>query len=162
MERYFKFALVALGLLLIQTVFIPLLSLRGFIPDILVIWVVYVALRRGQMEAMVIGFLVGLLQDFTTTQFFGLAALSQTVCGFVGGYFFNENKTEQTLGSYRFVLIVLLCSMIHNIIYFMIFFQGSELPVFGTTLQFGFLTTLYTGLLSLLPMFAFSKKYLTA
>lgn len=159
MERYVRSSLTALILLLLQTTIVPYLSLEGYQPDLLMIWVVFIAIRRGQVEAAVSGFAVGLLQDLTTTQFFGLAALAKTVSGFAAGYFFNENTTEQTLATYRFVLILLLASMIHNIVYYMIFLQGTEVPLVGTTLRTSFVTALYTGLFGLLPMFASARKY---
>ncbi|MGH2568118.1 MAG: rod shape-determining protein MreD [Bacteroidota bacterium] len=159
MNQYLRSSLVALALLLLQTTFIPFLSLGEYLPDVLLIWVVFIAVRRGQVEAAISGFAVGLAQDLVTTQFLGLAALAKTVSGFAAGYFFNENKTEITLSSYRFVLIVLLASMIHNIVYFMIFLQGVEAPLIVTTLRFSILTGLYTSLLSFLPMFLFARKY---
>lgn len=159
MNRYLRSSLAALALLLSQAIFIPFLSLGGYVPDVLLIWVVYIALRRGQVEAAISGFAIGLLQDLTTTQFFGLAALAKTVAGFTAGYFFNENKTEQTLSSYRFVLITSLASMIHCILYYMIFFQGAEVSLVAATLRLGFFTALYTSLISLLPMFVFARKY---
>jgi len=159
MEQYLRPALVALLLLLLQTTVVPFLSFGGYVPDLLLVWVVYIAIRRGQIEAAVSGFLIGLLQDVTTTQFFGLAALAKTVGGFAAGYFFNENKTEQTLGTYRFVMIILLASLIHNILYYMIFFQGTEVSLVLTTLRFSILTGLYTSLLGFLPMFVFARKH---
>ena len=159
MEYYLRSALIALGLLILQTTFIPFLSVGGFLPDLFVIWVVYVAIRRGQLEAAVAGFAVGLLQDAVTTQFFGLAALSKTVCGFAAGYFYNENNTEHTLGSYRFILIVLLCSLIHNFIYYGIFLQGVQDSVLATMLEFSLATSVYTGIVSVLPMFTFVRKF---
>jgi rod shape-determining protein MreD len=159
MERYVRSSLTALVLLLLQTTIVPFLSLEGYQPDLLMIWVVYIAIRRGQVEAAVSGFAVGLLQDLTTTQFFGLAALAKTVGGFAAGYFFNENKTEQTLATYRFVLILLVASMIHNILYFLIFLQGTEAALVGSTLRMSVLTALYTGLFGLFPMFASARKY---
>lgn len=162
MERYLRSVLVALALVIIQTTFIPYISLSGYVPDLFIPWMVYLALRRGQMEATASGFAVGVLQDIITTKFFGLAALSKTIGGFIAGYFFNENTTEQTLGSYRYVLIVVVCSLVHNFIYFAIFFQGIEGSVFLSTLQATIATTLYTGAISVLPMFAFSQKYSTS
>jgi rod shape-determining protein MreD len=159
MEHYIRSALIALALLLLQTTFIPFLSVAGFLPDLLLIWVVYIAVTRGQMEAAVTGFVVGLLQDVVTMQFFGLTALTKTVAGFVAGYFFNENSTEQTLGSYRFLMIILLSSFVHNVIYYGIFLQGIQDAVFTTTLEFSIATSVYTGLLSVLPMFTFVRKY---
>ena len=159
MEHYIRSALIALALLLLQTTFIPFLSVDGFLPDLLLIWVVYIAVTRGQTEATVTGFVVGLLQDVITMQFFGLTALTKTVAGFVAGYFFNENSTEQTLGSYRFLMIILLSSFVHNILYYGIFLQGIQDAVFTTTLEFSIATSVYTGLLGVLPMFTFVRKY---
>ena len=53
MEYYVRSAVLALGLLILQTTFIPFLSIGGFLPDLFVIWIVYVAIRRGQLEASV-------------------------------------------------------------------------------------------------------------
>ncbi len=159
MERYLRSAFVLIILLVVQTVFVPFMILRGVVPDVLLIWVVYIALRRGQVEATVVGFIVGLLQDVTATQFLGLAALAKTIAGFAAGYFYNENQTEQTLSSYRFVMIVVVCSLIHNVVYFTIFLQGAGVPLVSTMLQFSFTTALYTSALSFLPMFAFARKY---
>jgi rod shape-determining protein MreD len=159
MEHYIRSALVALALLLLQTTFIPYLSIGGFLPDIFLIWVVYVAIRRGQMEATITGFAVGLLQDAVSMQFFGLSALTKTIAGFVAGYFFNENSTEQTLGSYRFLTILLLSSFVHNIIYYGVFLQGIQDSVFTTMIEFSVFTGLYTVLVGMFPMFTFVRKY---
>jgi rod shape-determining protein MreD len=161
MEHRFRSILIVLGLLLLQTTFVPLLSLGGMVPDLLLIWVVYTGLKRGQVETTIAGFAVGLLQDLVSTQFFGLAALSKTVAGFLSGYFYNENKTDQALGTYRFLLVVGLCSVAHNILYFLIFLQGTEIaPILATT-QFTLATTAYTMAVSALPMFAFSRRLAT-
>jgi rod shape-determining protein MreD len=162
MERFLRSAGIVLVLLVVQTTFIPYVSVSGFLPDVFLPWLVYLALRRGQTEATVYGFGVGFLQDITATKFLGLAALSKTICAFAAGYFFNENTTEQTLGSYRYVLIVLLCSFIHDLIYFTVFFQGSEELVIGHVLQFSVASTIYTGIISLLPMFGFSQRFSTS
>jgi rod shape-determining protein MreD len=159
MEHYLRSALVALALLLLQTTFIPFLSIGGFLPDVFLIWVVYVAIRRGQMEATITGFVVGLLQDAVSMQFFGLGALTMTVAGFVAGYFFNDNSTEQTLGSYRFLTILALSSFVHNVLFYGVFLQGIQDSVFTTTIEFSIFTSLYTVLLGVFPMFTFVRKY---
>ena len=161
MQPYIRSALVVLGLLLLQTTFLPFITLGRYLPDLFIIYLMYIALRRGQIEATISGFIIGLLQDIITTQFFGLAALSKTIAGFVAGYFFNENTAEQTLGSYRFVLLVALCSVVHNLMYFIIFFQGSGGFVLFSTIESTIGMTLYTCVISVLPMFFFSRKYNT-
>jgi len=159
MEHYTRSALAVLALLLLQTTFVPFLSIGGFLPDPLLLWVVYVAIRRGHMEATITGFLVGLLQDAVSMQFFGLSALTKTIAGFVAGYFFNDNSTEQTLGSYRFLTILFLSSFVHNIVYYGIFLQGIQDSVFSTMIEFSLVTSLYTVVVGVFPMFTFVRKY---
>lgn len=161
MQPYIRSAFVVLGLLLLQTTFLPFVALSGYLPDLFILYLVYIALRRGQIEATISGFVIGLLQDIVTTQFFGLAALSKTIAGFVAGYFYNENTAEQTIGSYRFVLLVALCSVVHDCIYFVIFFQGNNGPVFFPTIEHTIGLTLYTCVIGVLPMFYYSRKFNT-
>ena len=161
MQPYIRSALVVIGLLLLQTTFLPFIALGGYLPDLFILYLVYIALRRGQIEATISGFIIGLLQDIITPQFFGLAALSKTIAGFVAGYFFNENTAEQTLGSYRYVLLVALCSVVHDLLYFIIFLQGTGGSVFISTIEYTMGMTLYTCIISVLPMFFYSRKYNT-
>lgn len=156
--RHFRYALLTLVLLVLQTQVIRLLTLEGIAPDLLTIWIVYLALREGQLTATLWGFAIGLMVDLTTGNFIGLTALSKTVCGFTAGYFYNENKIPLTLGSYRFIIIVLIASLVHNTLYFIIFTQGSEVGLLRAVLQVGLATTLYTATVTLIPMFAFARR----
>jgi len=162
MEHYLRSAAIAILLLLVQTTFMPFVALGGILPDLFILWLVYIAVRRGQIEAMLTGFGAGLLQDVVSTKFFGLAVLSKTVSSFAAGYFFNENTAEQTLGSYRYLSIVGLCSLLHNLIYFVIFLQGTEGPWLSSLIILCLSTTLYTVVVSVIPMFAFSQKFSTS
>ncbi len=159
MQTHIRSTVIVIGLVLLQTTFIPFISLSGYLPDLFILYLVYIAVRRGQIEATISGFIIGLLQDIITIKFFGLAAISKTIAGFMTGYFFNENTIEQTLGSYRFLLLIGMCSVVHNIVYFTIFFQGSENSVFFSTLESTFGMTLYTCIIGILPMFFFSRKF---
>ncbi len=157
-SRQFKYFLVALILIVIQTQIVRLLSLEGITPDILTIWIVYLALKNGQFAATIWGFAVGLLFDLTTGSFIGLSALTKTVCGFTAGFFYSENKTPLTLGSYRYLVIVLIASLVQNTLYFLIYTQGSEIGLLRAVFQVGLATTFYTATLTLIPMFAFARR----
>ena len=158
MQRYLRFALITLGIITLQTTIIPFTSIANIIPDLLLIWIVYVAITEGQVTATLIGFLIGLTVDFISGQFLGLSALSKTIAGFLAGYFYHENKIDITLGNYQFLVITGIITMIHNIIYFGIFVQGSEISLFIAIFRFGLLSTLYTTTMALLPYFIFSRK----
>lgn len=159
-SRFSKYFFLTLFFVLLQTKFLQLLSLQGIIPDILTIWIVYIALKEGQLPATVWGFCIGLFFDLVTGNFIGLAAFTKTIAGFVAGYFHNENKTPVTLSSYRFLIVVLVVSFIHNVIYFLLYTRGTEIGIVQAMFQIGLATTFYTTTWSLLPMFAFSRKYL--
>lgn len=158
MRDHIKYFFISLLLIIIQSQAMKLLSLEGLTPDILTIWIVYIALRHGHPASTIWGFGIGLLFDLVTGNFIGISALTKTICGFVAGYFYNENKTVMLLSSYRFVVIILIVSFIQNIVYFVIFTQGSDIGLLRAILEFGLATTLYTAIVSLLPMFMFSRK----
>lgn len=157
MAEKIRYGLITVVLILLQTTFIRFISIGGVTPDAMVVWLVYLALRYGQIHATVAGFILGFVMDIIGGDFLGLSALSKTVCGFIAGYFYDENKTTQTLASHRFALIVLFTSLAHNVIYFTIFVQGSELPFWKTLAFFGVTTSIYTSALSLLPIFGYSR-----
>lgn len=161
MSRHLKYVFFTIVLLLVQSKMMTLLTLEGITPDLLTIWVVYLALKEGQLAAMPWGFGIGLAFDLLTGNFIGLSALTKTIAGFTAGYFYNENKTPLILGSYRFLVIVLIVSLIHNTVYFLIFTQGTEIGMMRAFFQVGLATTFYTATLTLLPMLAFARKYIT-
>lgn len=150
---------ISLFLVVLQTQVMRLFTIEGVTPDLLLIWIVYLALRHGQMTGMLWGFAIGLVFDFVTGNFIGLSAMTKTLGGFSAGYFFNENKTHLTLRSYQFIVIVLVASIIHNTIYFILFTQGSDFSFFRAIFRYGITTALYTSIVTLLPMFRFARKY---
>ncbi len=158
MQQYLRYTLATVILLILQTTIIPFASIANIVPDILIVWVVFVAIKLGQIPATVAGFLVGISIDLVSGHFIGLSALSKTIAGFFAGYFYNENKTDYTIGNYQFLIIVGLSSLFHNIVYFVIFVQGSEIGFWSAIFRFGLFSTIYTIAFAVLPMLAFSRK----
>lgn len=161
MNLRLTYGLAALALLLLQTTFVPLIGIRGFTPDLLLLWLLAYGIRRGRLEGTLAGFIIGVLQDLATTQFFGLAALSKSVAGFVAGTFSNENTAGQTLGSYRFILMAAMVDAFHNLVYYFVFYQGIDGSLFAATLWSTLGTSVYTGVFAVFPMFAFARRFRT-
>lgn len=112
-------------LLIIQSNIIPLLSIYGVIPDLILILLVYFTLRLGQMHGTILGFIYGFFLDLITGNIFGSAMIAKTLSGFVAGYFYNENKLDVYFKSFIFSLIVLLSATIDSFIFS--FFSSVEL-----------------------------------
>jgi rod shape-determining protein MreD len=156
MQRAIGYILVSLLLLLLSTTLVKFLAISEIVPDILLVWIVYVAIREGQIAGMTAGFLLGLVVDLLSGPdgMTGVSALAKTVAGFLAGYFYNENKTLQTLGGYQFIVAIGVVSLVHNVIYFLIFLQGTDMSWWRMIL-------VYTAAIGLLPMFAIARKYLS-
>lgn len=154
----FRTGLMSFLLIALQSTLVNYLALGGIAPDLLLIWVVIIALREGQLKGTIWGFAIGLVADLVSGGFLGLSALTKTIGGFIAGYFYNENKTRQTLGSYRLLAIMLFVGLVHNILYFIIFTRGAEISIADAVLRFGLISTLYTTTVTILPLLAFSRK----
>ena len=89
MDRELKTIVVASLLLgaavLIQSTLLRWVTVRGVKPDLALIVLVFVAVRRGSMSAQVPGFLSGLLQDVLSLAPLGFNALLRTLLGFFYG-----------------------------------------------------------------------------
>ncbi|MEW6511157.1 MAG: rod shape-determining protein MreD [Bacteroidota bacterium] len=156
-------ASLTLLFLLLQTTLARYLAVGGLPPDLTLIWIVYLAVRRGQIAATLAGFASGLVLDLMSGHdgMLGLAALCKTAAGFLAGYFYNENKTLQTLSTYRFLLILAFVAIVHNLLYFTIFLQGSEISWWGAAAFYGVPSAAYTAAMGLLPMFVFARRFLS-
>jgi rod shape-determining protein MreD len=159
MLEYLKYAGILLVLIILQKTLIGFIDVTSYkiTPDIVMVGLVYVGINRGKVTGSVSGFLSGLVLDLFSFSFIGLMALSKCAAGFISGYFNNENKLERYLGSYIFILIVFLCSLINNIIYYTIYFQGSNLTYSDILLRYVIPTAIYTAIFSLFPII-FAKR----
>ena len=155
-----KYAGLLVVLIIIQKTLIWLIAVTSYeiTPDIVLIGLVYISIREGKITGTVSGFAAGLLMDVLSFSFLGLMALSKCIAGFIGGYFNSENKVERYLKSYIFALIVFLCSLVNNLIYFTIYFQGTTLTFPDIVLRYIVPSALYTAFISILPIVFLKRK----
>jgi rod shape-determining protein MreD len=158
MIKNFLFPLILfIPLLILQLTVIPLISYTNIVPDLIVLPVIYYAVKKGQKFGMLLGFIFGFLFDVFSGGLIGPAMFSKTVAGFIAGYFYNENKIELTLGSAFFMVIVLLCSSVDSLFY-SIFSVTENLNTFSTFLvRRSIFPGLYTSAFSL-PSIIYNNK----
>lgn len=160
MRKTLSLAVISLIFIVVHTSLARYMSIGNAIPDIVLIWVVYLAISQGQLIATIAGFGAGVMLDLLSGQdgMLGLSALCKTLSGFLAGYFFNENKTQQTLSTWRFVLIVLVVALLHDAIYFLIFLVGTDIGWARAIALHGIPSALYTTGLGVVPMAILRRK----
>jgi len=143
--RFVKYLLLFLSLLLLQTTLLPLMSIGGLVPDIVLIGVIILGIRQGAVAAILAGCLAGFAEDAFVTRLFGLSSLANAFAGFVAGYFSREKvkyNLQVTLG------VVLATALVHDVIYFFIYTLGTSVGFFRMLLRYVVPTSFYTLILA--------------
>ncbi len=159
--KNFRYAVFTVLIVVLQTALSRYINIGGIAPDILAIWVTYLALKEGRLSGTIWGFFVGLGLDLMSGSLIGLSALTKTIGGFTAGYFYDDSKLKHTLGTYRFLLIVFLSSFVQHLVYFVVFTRGSDINIITAIVEFGVTTTLYTTLVSLFPVMIVARRSAT-
>lgn len=127
-----------------QIIFVPQIALSGVSPDLLLILVVYATILKGRDFGMVFGAIIGLTFDLATGSLLGSSMFAKVLASFIIGYFYNNNKSELLIKSYRFALLVFLAGVINAFSYalitnftltnglFSLFVYAAVLPAFYT------------------------------
>ncbi|MGD8307186.1 MAG: rod shape-determining protein MreD [Ignavibacteria bacterium] len=139
--------------LLLQISVVPLIAISGIIPDFILITLVYYSITRNQLYGTILGAFCGLLVDLVTGGLLGSYMLSKTLAGFVAGYFSGETKKDSSTTTYRFLLIVLLCATLDDVVFS--FFSTFDIQTNMITLLFeqALIPSLYTAAVSVLIIF---------
>jgi rod shape-determining protein MreD len=92
------------------------------VPDLVLVGVVLMGIKRGRMEGMISGFVAGIILDMMSGSFLGLLSLIYTIMGFASGFFREPKDKEKVLTRKQFILLISIISIISNFIYYQIYF----------------------------------------
>jgi rod shape-determining protein MreD len=150
--RYTTYTMVALLLAVLDVILLDFISVGGLTPDLLLILVVWITLSEGQFVGLFAAFACGILYDVISVDIIGSNALAKVVVALIAGWFWKENSVQQNIGSYRFLIIVLISSIVHNLIYFFMYIKYSEINFLPFFLKYGIAISLYTTVFAIFPM----------
>jgi rod shape-determining protein MreD len=147
----FKWSALFIVSFTLQTTLIPVLTVFGIRPDLLMVALFLLAVRTGQMTAIWVGFFLGLSQDLYTPSVLGQNALSKAVAGFFAG-FFNERVMRLDPLVQMVLLFLMFC--IHDTLFYLI--QAAKNGGGGNVIVQGLLTSaapraVYSMLFAILP-----------
>jgi len=122
MNRYIRvFILILLPWLAIflQSTIFSTYSIKGTVPDLVLVFVTFFALINGAEKGTVYGFLCGLLEDLVLGRFIGMNALAKAftayILGKVQGNVFKENLLVGVLGVLMATCINTLCMFLMSL-----------------------------------------------
>lgn len=110
----FIWAILFIVCFVLQTTLVPVITVFGIQPDLTMIALLILSLRRGSMSGLWVGFALGLAQDLYSPSILGQHALAKTVVGFCIGLF-NERVMSTDPLIKLAILLVAFC--IHDSIF---------------------------------------------
>lgn len=144
MMNYLKPILYFIPLLLIQLVVVPLISIYGIVPNLILLVAVYYALLGGQIYGMILGFIFGFFFDLFSGGILGASMLSMTIASFAIGYFYNENRVDTNTASYFFLIVLFIAAFINSLVYSFAGNFNPEMKFTALLLEGALLPAVYT------------------
>jgi rod shape-determining protein MreD len=117
--RFILLALLPLLAIFLQSTLFASYSIKGVVPDMVLIFVIFYALLNGAEKGARYGLICGLLEDLYTGRFIGINALSKAatayIIGKLQGRVFAENVVVGIIG-------VILGSLLNACLFFILAF----------------------------------------
>ncbi|MDR0800103.1 MAG: rod shape-determining protein MreD [Endomicrobium sp.] len=121
MKKLVSYLLFYVVSCLIQFFFGRYINVCGIFPNFILIFIIYLGLSKGIVNAQLTGFLFGLTWDVFSTDVFGIRAVMFTVIGYFAGRFCRDFDREKTFTQF---IIVFFAGIVYwagfSLIYFVI------------------------------------------
>ncbi|MCL5268052.1 MAG: rod shape-determining protein MreD [Bacteroidetes bacterium] len=132
-------------------------SLGSVAPQFVLLFVIYLSLREGQLFGTAGGFIAGLANDMLVTHFIGFTCLVGVLAGFISGFFYRESEVDLAGRTLNFAWISAVTLFLTELLALPIIAAG-ELNYFYVFLKFTLGTTVYTSVFAMIIVFVNGKK----
>lgn len=149
------FAIYILCIALLQSTFIDYIKIYNIKPNLFIIFIVSIALLRGNVEGATVGFFAGLVQDFASGRIIGLYAILGVYTGFIMGSFNKRLYRENVLVSIFFTFIATL--VYELAIYLTTVLSGISSDIFYAVQMIILPEAIYNGVMSI-PVYILSIR----
>ncbi len=136
----------------IQINFLDIIKIYDFLPDLLLILIVWITLRESVYIGLILAFLAGFIHDTMAINPYGLTALSYIVPVFILKFLKTKDNYQKDLHTLRFLFLVSVATIISSLIKVVL-----TMNIFTEKIEVYFLQqvlgiTLYTAIISLFPI----------
>jgi len=154
-NKYFIFTLVIFGIssIVLQSMFVPLLEINVWKPDIVLIIILLISKRFGSIKGTSAAFFLGIIIDSLSTLPVGITTLPKVIAAYAAG----KTKTLRLEGTLYYLWFILFIFLNELIIYFFLQFK-IELSYINLIFTRVFPNTVYTTLI-MFVIILFTGKY---
>lgn len=151
-------SLILAGCVLLQTTLLAHVAVRGAVPDLSLVVLLFIATRKGSLVGEVGGFVSGLLEDFLSLSPLGLHALLKTVMGYLYGLMRGKVFVDPILMPLLLAVTATIAKRGIAVLVMLLFANGAEPVVWGVTgwVELGYnavLAPFVFALMGLLPLY---------
>ncbi len=156
-KLFFSIVFLCIGTLL-QEFFLPHIALFQVSPDIMTIFIVFIAITVDQKRSTSFGFAAGILTGIFSGNM-GLNMLARTIEGFIAGYFHipEESHATSRQKTRRFYMAILAACFCGNAVMSAGYNPLGLTPAYRI-IVLGFLESLFTLMLALILNWLFLRK----
>jgi rod shape-determining protein MreD len=144
--RALRTVLAAFVVFVLQVTVVSEVSIAGAAPDLVIVLLILLIADRDPVAAVVIGFLLGFLQDLGNASLLGMNALAKSIVAYgaarVGGGFCPENVI------FRAFLIV-VASLVNDVVVLIVTTRFDVIEIIVSFFRYSILSALYGGLVGL-------------
>jgi rod shape-determining protein MreD len=141
--------LAALVVFVLQMTVVSEISIAGASPDLVVVLLILLIADRDPVGAVVIGFLLGFLQDLGNASFLGMNALAKSVVAYgvsrIGGDFLPESIIFKAL-------LIVIASLVNDCLVLIVTTGFNVLEIIVSFFRYSILSAIYAGLVGLVAM----------
>jgi len=141
--------LIVFILIPIQLILIPFISIYNIIPNVVLIYVLFYSLIRGQISGIIFAFFIGFIYDILSAGLIGSGMFSFTLSAFVAGYFHKEDFSEILLNGKIIIFSFMSSSMLFFLFYSIFGTESVRIENQFSFVVFAFYSSIYTTLFAL-------------
>ncbi len=156
-KRVLVYIALGIGAIILQKFLDDFASIESVSPQLILLFVIFLSLREGQLFGMGGAFLLGLVNDSLVTHFLGYTSFVGVVAGFIAGFFYKESEVELAAKTFNYAWISAITLFLSEVAALPLIASG-ELNYFYAFVKFTLGTTLYTSVFAMIIVFVSGRR----
>ena len=151
---FIYFVIISSVAFILQTFFIPLIEIKIWRPNLILLVVIYFGFRFGVIYGTIGGFALGLFQDALGANLLGISSLANCIIGFIAG---QTKQTKLSINAKTLLTIILI--LLNGCIFYFFYQMNTETTFFYLLFSRVFPNTIYTFITGII-IYIFLKPHL--